>query len=82
MHVCVYTYTHTNTHTSTLKHTHTHVQAFKSVAAVMCGHCHDGGYGVDEAGVHHITYASPLESEESEGAWGTIELHEQEIVSS
>ena len=31
------------------------------VVAVLCGHDHDGGYARDEAGIHHVTFHSPLE---------------------
>lgn len=32
----------------------------ESVVAVFAGHDHDGGYAVDEGGLHHITMNSPL----------------------
>ncbi|CAK9049721.1 DNA mismatch repair protein PMS1 (Postmeiotic segregation protein 1) (Protein POSTMEIOTIC SEGREGATION 1) [Durusdinium trenchii] len=39
---------------------HTHRD---TVVAVFAGHDHDGGYAVDEAGLHHITMNSPLTAE-------------------
>ena len=35
-------------------------EAAPAVAAVFAGHDHQGGYAVDDAGVHHITMPSPL----------------------
>jgi len=34
------------------------------VVAVFAGHAHEGGYAIDEAGIHHVTLASPLEAED------------------
>merc|ERR1712232_615290 len=31
-----------------------------TVIAYLAGHDHDGGYAVDDAGIHHITMNSPL----------------------
>ena len=34
------------------------------VVAVFAGHDHKGGFAVDEDGIHHVTFASPLEAED------------------
>lgn len=34
------------------------------VVAVLAGHDHDGGYARDAAGVHHLTFPSPLNATE------------------
>eukprot|EP01064_Diplonema_japonicum_P030223 TRINITY_DN507_c0_g3_i1.p1 TRINITY_DN507_c0_g3~~TRINITY_DN507_c0_g3_i1.p1 ORF type:complete len:323 (+),score=49.67 TRINITY_DN507_c0_g3_i1:69-1037(+) len=36
-----------------------------TVVAVLCGHNHNGGRCVDEAGIRHITFESPLETDPS-----------------
>ena len=37
-----------------------HSEGHGSVVAVIAGHLHRGGYGVDDHGVHHVTLPSPL----------------------
>lgn len=39
------------------------LQASKSVVAVLTGHAHQAGYGVDESGIHHMILDAMLESE-------------------
>ena len=46
------------------------------VAAVISGHDHDGGYALDEHGVHHIVPPAPLECELDEEAFGFISVYE------
>eukprot|EP00755_Sulcionema_specki_P036772 Sspe_Gene.107608::Locus_85868_Transcript_1_1_Confidence_1.000_Length_1178::g.107608::m.107608/K01517/ADPRM; manganese-dependent ADP-ribose/CDP-alcohol diphosphatase len=42
------------------------VHAFRgTVAAVLSGHDHSGGAAIDEAGIPHITFPSPLEANKS-----------------
>lgn len=38
------------------------------------GHDHDGGYAVDEMGVHHMVPAAPLECVVGEDAFGHVEV--------
>jgi len=44
----------------------------RCVVAVFCGHDHNGGYHLDEAGVHHVTLCSPLNEGEEGSAFGTF----------
>jgi manganese-dependent ADP-ribose/CDP-alcohol diphosphatase len=44
-----------------------------TVAAVFSGHLHDGAFGVDAAGIPHITLESPLTHRE--GAHAVVRLH-------
>ncbi|CAJ1420017.1 unnamed protein product [Effrenium voratum] len=46
-----------------------------TVVAVFAGHDHDGGYAVDDAGLHHITMNSPLTAV-SENCCGVLTCHE------
>lgn len=59
-------------HDAVLDVIHTHG---KTVAAVISGHDHNGGYAVDEKGIHHIVPPAPLECELHEVAYGYITLH-------
>jgi len=45
------------------------------VAVVFAGHDHDGGYGVDAGGVHHLVPAAPLECAEGEMAYGYLDCY-------
>jgi len=47
----------------------------ETVVAVLAGHDHDGGYAVDDAGVHHITMNSPLTATPGEHCFGVLEFH-------
>eukprot|EP00434_Breviolum_minutum_P032453 symbB.v1.2.028698.t1/scaffold3068.1/size68108/4 len=46
----------------------------ESVVAVFAGHDHDGGYAVDEGGLHHITMNSPLTA--TGDCFAILECHE------
>ncbi|CAE7229828.1 ADPRM [Symbiodinium natans] len=46
-----------------------------AVVAVFAGHDHDGGYGVDAAGIHHITMNSPLTAEPGSDCYAVLECH-------
>eukprot|EP00242_Pyramimonas_sp_CCMP2087_P008312 CAMPEP_0198207660 /NCGR_PEP_ID=MMETSP1445-20131203/11098_1 /TAXON_ID=36898 /ORGANISM="Pyramimonas sp., Strain CCMP2087" /LENGTH=382 /DNA_ID=CAMNT_0043880775 /DNA_START=197 /DNA_END=1348 /DNA_ORIENTATION=- len=48
------------------------------VVAWIAGHDHDGGYAVDEGGIHHMVPASPLEVEVGEDAFGHVEVFASE----
>ena len=43
-----------------------------TVAAVISGHYHEGSYGCDSAGVHHLVVEAPLIKRG--GAWGALQL--------
>ena len=53
-----------------------------TVVAVIAGHMHDGGYGFDPASLtHHVTLPAPLESEEGQVCFGTMECFEDGSLS-
>ena len=54
------------------------------VVAVLCGHDHSGGYSQDAAGVHHVTFPSPLTCGGQELCHAHVDVHEDrlEIVGS
>jgi manganese-dependent ADP-ribose/CDP-alcohol diphosphatase len=43
-----------------------------TVAAVISGHYHEGCYGCDSGGVHHLVIEAPLIKRD--GAWGALQL--------
>jgi len=49
------------------------------VAAVLCGHDHFGQYHLDEAGVHHCTFCSPLNLGDEGSAFGLVQVWEDAI---
>ena len=49
------------------------------VAAFVAGHDHDGGYAVDEDGVHHLVPRAPLEVDEGDDAFGRLDLFDDRI---
>ena len=53
-----------------------------AVAAFIAGHDHDGGYAVDEVGIHHLVLPSPLECAKNEVAYGHITIPDTSLSSS
>ena len=52
----------------------------KTVAMVLCGHDHAGGYHRDaETGVHHLTLCSPLNKGTDGKAYGIVEVRDDAI---
>ena len=51
------------------------VHKYTNVAAYLSGHDHDGGYARDEAGVHHVTFKSPLEAPPPNECFATIRVY-------
>ena len=51
-----------------------------SASAVFCGHDHNGGYHLDDAGVHHVTFKSPLNCGLNEHSFAIAELHHDRIL--
>merc|ERR1711933_29795 len=49
------------------------------VVAVLCGHDHKGGYLRDEHGVHHMTFASPLNKGDDGYAFGVIHMWQSSL---
>eukprot|EP00936_MAST-01D_sp_MAST-1D-sp1_P002434 g2434.t1 len=54
-------------------------EAAPTVAAVFAGHDHQGGYAVDESGVHHITMPSPLNCGSSDLAHANVTVFEDRL---
>jgi manganese-dependent ADP-ribose/CDP-alcohol diphosphatase len=49
------------------------------VIAFFSGHDHDGGYTVDDAGIHHMIPPAPLECEVGEVAYGVFDVHDDHL---
>jgi hypothetical protein len=50
-----------------------------TVACFISGHDHDGGYAMDEAGIHHIVLPAPLECAVGEVAYGHIKVQSSSL---
>jgi len=50
------------------------------VVAVLAGHDHKGGYHCDEYGVHHCTFASPLNKGEDGFAFGLVHIGSNDCI--
>ena len=48
------------------------IRASGCVVAVLCGHDHKGNYHRDAAGVHHLTFQSPLNQGDDGHAYGLL----------
>lgn len=55
------------------------LQKCSNVVAFMAGHDHDGGYAIDESGIHHIIPPAPLECDPQEVAYGLFQVFEDHI---
>jgi manganese-dependent ADP-ribose/CDP-alcohol diphosphatase len=55
------------------------LQSYPNVVAYFAGHDHDGGYAVDEAGIHHVVAPAPLECDEGEVAYGRVAVYEDHM---
>jgi|EP00670_Eutreptiella_braarudii_P007308 manganese-dependent ADP-ribose/CDP-alcohol diphosphatase len=51
------------------------VHASNCVVAVLCGHDHTGGYVQDDAGVHHLTFPSPLNEGDKAPCHAHVEVY-------
>lgn len=49
-----------------------------TVLAFISGHDHDGGYAVDNHGIHHIVPCSPIECDDGEQSFGMVEIYSHE----
>uniref|UniRef100_A0A8C5WJV2 Manganese-dependent ADP-ribose/CDP-alcohol diphosphatase n=1 Tax=Leptobrachium leishanense TaxID=445787 RepID=A0A8C5WJV2_9ANUR len=56
------------------------LQAHPCVVAYFAGHDHDGGYCVDEYGIHHITFKGVIETPPESQAFGTMHVYEDRMV--
>lgn len=52
------------------------IHDFENIAAFIAGHDHNGGYGIDVKGIHHIIPPAPLECMPSQVAYGYISVHD------
>lgn len=50
-----------------------------TVLACLAGHDHNGGYAVDHHGIHHIVPPAPIECDEGEDTFGTIEVYQNKL---
>ena len=56
-------------------------EAAPTVAMVLCGHDHHGGYAYDEAArVHHLTLRSPLNLGAAGRAYGRLRVHRDHLA--
>lgn len=51
-----------------------------TVAAVISGHDHDGGFAIDSTGIAHVVPPAPLECAEGQVSFGTIQVHAGHFV--
>ncbi|XP_007887052.1 manganese-dependent ADP-ribose/CDP-alcohol diphosphatase [Callorhinchus milii] len=56
------------------------LHAHQSVVCFISGHDHDGGYFLDEHGIHHLTFEGVIETPPNSQAFGTIYAHEDRMV--
>ena len=52
---------------------------YTCVVAYFAGHDHDGGYAMDEHGIHHITFPGVVEGEIGQPDFGTCHVYEDRI---
>ncbi len=55
------------------------IHKYSHVVAYFCGHDHNGGYGCDSHGIHHLTFPAALESEIHVCDFGTLDVFEDRI---
>ena len=55
------------------------IYKYDVVVAVFSGHDHDGGYAVDDRGIHHTVFAAPLECAVDEDAFGMVEIYKDKL---
>lgn len=61
---------------------HKALEAIRSsgrVVAVLCGHDHKGRYHLDESGVHHLTFCSPLNRGADGSCHGLVRIHNDRL---
>ena len=51
-----------------------------TVVAWFAGHDHDGGYAVDDNGVHHVVPSSPLECDPNEVSFGHVDVFSSHLT--
>jgi len=50
-----------------------------TVMACIAGHDHNGGYAVDHHGIHHIVPPAPIECDEGENSFGTVQIYQDKL---
>lgn len=51
-----------------------------TVLACIAGHDHNGGYAFDDHGIHHIVPPAPIECDEGEDSFGTVQVYKDKLV--
>ncbi|XP_067914078.1 manganese-dependent ADP-ribose/CDP-alcohol diphosphatase isoform X2 [Heterodontus francisci] len=54
--------------------------AHGSVVCFLAGHDHDGGYYLDDHGIHHVTFEGVIETSPESHAFGTIHVYEDRMI--
>ncbi|GCC28046.1 hypothetical protein chiPu_0006472 [Chiloscyllium punctatum] len=56
------------------------LHAHTSVVCFIAGHDHDGGYYLDDHGIHHLTLEGVIETPPESHAFGTIRVYEDRMI--
>ncbi|XP_051888901.1 manganese-dependent ADP-ribose/CDP-alcohol diphosphatase [Pristis pectinata] len=56
------------------------LHAHTSVICFIAGHDHDGGYCLDECGIHHLTFEGVIETSPESQAFGTVRVYEDRMI--
>uniref|UniRef100_UPI00398EF19E manganese-dependent ADP-ribose/CDP-alcohol diphosphatase-like n=1 Tax=Pristiophorus japonicus TaxID=55135 RepID=UPI00398EF19E len=56
------------------------LHAHTSVVCFMAGHDHDGGYYLDNHGIHHLTFEGLIETSPESDAFGTIYVYDDRMI--
>nr|QFF91292.1 ADP-ribose/CDP-alcohol diphosphatase, manganese dependent isoform 3 [Potamotrygon motoro] len=56
------------------------LQAHSSVVCFIAGHDHDGGYYLDDCGIHHLTFEGVIETSPESQAFGTVHVYEDRMI--
>ncbi|MGH0123020.1 UNVERIFIED_CONTAM: hypothetical protein FKN15_017143 [Acipenser sinensis] len=56
------------------------LHSHQCVVCFMAGHDHDGGYCVDECGIHHLTLEGVIETPPDSNAFGTMYVYDDRMI--
>ncbi|XP_078426848.1 manganese-dependent ADP-ribose/CDP-alcohol diphosphatase [Cetorhinus maximus] len=56
------------------------LHAHTSVVCFIAGHDHDGGYYLDDNGIHHLIFEGVIETSPKSHAFGTIHVYEDRMI--
>ncbi|XP_067860427.1 manganese-dependent ADP-ribose/CDP-alcohol diphosphatase-like isoform X1 [Heptranchias perlo] len=56
------------------------LHAHTSVVCFIAGHDHDGGYYLDDHGIHHLTFEGVIETSPESDAFGTVHVYEDKMI--